>query len=116
MRRCKVPSVRRFLGDLDRAYVTHCVSQRKASRRVPITGVAPLRLGTTEHARIGSGGRPVMRIAGGIRPLPLLSGPVGPESLRPRHPTLNTPADLKLVDAAFATIVSLRSDAAANAP
>lgn len=79
-------------------------------------GVAPLRLGTTEHARIGAGGRPAMRIGGGTRPLPLLSGPVGPESLRPRHPTLNTAADLKLVDAAFATIVALRSNAAASAP
>lgn len=48
----------------------------------------------------------------------MLSGPVGPENLRPRYPMMNAPADVALVDACLKALAELRpvqNGSAANA-
>ena len=80
----------------------------------------PLRLGTTEKARppfgAARGARPVINFGRAARPVPLLSGPVGPEMLRPRYPRLNSAADLALVDGCFDHLARLRKADAAPPP
>ena len=80
-------------------------------------GLPPLRLGTTQHARPPAraprGARPVIRIGGTARTVPLLSGPVGPETLRRRYAMMNAPVDLALVDGCFQALADLQLTAGA---
>ena len=81
-------------------------------------GIAPLRLGTTQHARPPAhskkGARPAVMIGGKSRSIPLLSGPVGPESLRSQIPGINALADTALVDGCFEALVELQPAAVAT--
>ena len=81
-------------------------------------GTPPVRLGTTEKAKLphgaARGARPAIRMGRTARPVPLLSAPVGPEKLRARYPRINAPADLVLVDGCFDHLARLRNADAAR--